>query len=344
MKLILHPVNLILKEAFTISRGSYSERKSLIVELQHDGKSGFGEAIEHSYYRMETPALFKHAQELRPVIENYSFDTPEKYWEYLSPYFSGPGFLQCAIDNAAHDLYGKLLGKPCHEIWGLDSTKMPKSSYTVTIDSIDKMVSKVKTLNYDIYKVKLGTPHDMEIMEALRENTDSILRVDANCAWTAEQTIQYAVEMKELGVEYIEQALKADDWAGAEKVYAETVLPVLADEACIREEDLDKCAPHFHGINIKLMKCGGLTPALRMVAKARALGLKLMCGCMMESSVGISAIAQFLPLLDYADMDSALFLTNDPAKGAVVQADGSVILPDAPGLGIEFDSSASRWS
>lgn len=342
MKLILHSLTHQLKEPFTISRGSYSERKALIVELSLDGKSGFGEAVEHSYYGIERDDLIAKAESLRSTIESYRFDTPEKFWDFLSPHFSGPGFLQCAIDNAAHDLYGKLLGKACHEIWNLDTSVLPKSSYTLVINSIDKMVEKLQSTSYDIYKVKLGTPHDMEIMRALRANTNAVLRVDANCAWTAGQTIVYAKEMKNLGVEFIEQALKADDWEGAEQVFEETVLPVLADEACVREEDVERCAHHFHGINIKLMKCGGLTPARRMATKAKALGLKVMCGCMMESSVGMSAIAQFLPMLDYVDMDSALFLSNDPAKGVKVLEDGSVWLPELPGLGIEFRGNNER--
>jgi len=200
------------------------------------------------------------------------------------------------------------------------------------------MVAKLKSTQFDIYKIKLGTDHDMAIMRSLRPHTAALLRVDANCAWTAEQAIRYAAEMKELGVEFIEQPLKADDWKGMTKVFRKTALPVIADEACVREADVEKCAPHFHGINIKLMKCGGITPALRMIANARALNLKVMCGCMIESSVGISAISQLLPLLDYVDMDSTLLLADDPASGAMVLGDGAVVLPQGNGLGIEFFS------
>ena len=157
-------------------------------------------------------------------------------------------------------------------------------------------------------------------------------RVDANCAWTVEQTIEYAPELKKLGVEFIEQPLPANQMAEMEEVFAKSVLPVIADESCIQEQDVLACVGKFHGVNIKLAKCGGLTPARRMIAQAKDFGMKTMCGCMTESSVGISAIAQLLPLLDYVDMDGALLIANDPASGVRVEK-GAVIFPERPGIG-----------
>jgi L-alanine-DL-glutamate epimerase-like enolase superfamily enzyme len=159
-----------------------------------------------------------------------------------------------------------------------------------------------------------------------------VFRIDANTAWTAEQTIVYAPRLKELGVEFIEQPLKADDWEGMKRVFAESVLPVIADESCHGEADVARCYGFFHGVNIKLMKCGGLTPARRMAEHARSLGLKVMVGCMTESSVGISAIAQLLPLLDYVDMDGALLLKEDPAVGVEVRPD-VIVFPNRNGTG-----------
>ena len=338
MRLILHTVTLHLKEPFTISRGTYHERKALIVELSAAGKSGYGEASEHDYYGVETEALIAKAETLRPVIEGYSFDNPENFWSYLNPSLQGFSFLQCAIDNAAHDLYGKLSRQPSYQIWGFGSNISPKTSFTLSIDTLEKMVKKVQTKEFDIFKIKLGTPHDLEMVETLRRHTDAVFRVDANCAWTAEETIRNSFKLRSLGVEFIEQPLPADDWAGMKEVFQKSALPLLADEACRREEDVEKCAAVFHGINIKLMKCGGLTPALRMIRLARKLELKVMCGCMVESSVGISAIAQLLPQLDYVDMDGPLLLANDPASGAVILEDGTVQLPEGDGLGIEFSS------
>ncbi|MCB0521191.1 MAG: dipeptide epimerase [Lewinellaceae bacterium] len=334
MKLRLHTTTLTLKEPFTISRGTYTERKALIVELSIGNKSGFGEASEHAYYGVDIETLVAKATSLRPLIESYALDNPENFWEFLNLHLQGFSFLQCAIDNAAHDLYGKICGQPCHRLWGLEQTVLPKTSYTLTIDSVDKMVEKVKSHNFDIYKVKLGVPNDMDILKILRKHTDATLRVDANCAWTVEETIRNSFIMNELGVEFMEQPLKADDWEGMKEVFQKSALPAVADEACQGEADIEKCANSFDGINIKLMKCGGLTPALRMIRLARFSKLKVMCGCMVESTIGISAIAQLLPLLDYVDMDGPLLISNDPAAGARILADGTVEVPDGPGLGI----------
>lgn len=336
MRLTLHPVILKLKEPFTIARGTYSERKVLIVELSAAGKSGYGEASEHGYYGVDAEALLAKAETLRLMIESYAFDNPENFWDFLKPHLQGFSFLQCAIDNAAHDLYGKLSNQASHRIWKLEPIVLPKTSYTLSIDRIEKMVEKAQASRFGIFKIKLGTPHDLQMVRTLRRHTDATFRVDANCAWTAEETVRNSFILKDLGVEFIEQPLPADDWQGMKEVFQKSALPVIADEACRREEDVEKCAALFHGINIKLMKCGGLTPALRMIRKARNLELKVMCGCMVESSVGVSAIAQLLPLLDFVDMDGPLFLENDPAAGVKILADGTVQLPEAPGLGINL--------
>lgn len=339
MRLILHPVTLELKEPFTISRGTYYHRKALVVELSAAGKSGYGEASEHAYYGVDLAELLSKAESLRPVIEKYSFDNPENLWRFLHPQLSGFSFLQCAIDNAAHDLYGKLSRQPSGRIWGLSSGVLPKTSFTLSIDTIEKMVEKVKSSPFDIFKIKLGTPNDLELVETLRRHTDAVFRVDANCAWTAGQAIEYSFILKDLGVEFIEQPLPARDWQGMQEVFQKSALPVIADEACRLEQDVEKCAGVFHGINIKLMKCGGLTPALRMIKKARELELKVMCGCMVESSVGVAAVAQLLPLLDYVDMDGPLLIANDPAEGPEIKPDGTVVLPEGNGLGVTFNGA-----
>ena len=189
---------------------------------------------------------------------------------------------------------------------------------------------------WPIYKIKLGTADDVAIVRELRNHTDAIFRIDANCAWTAQETIFNAPLLKELGVEFLEQPLKADDWSGMEEVMHHSVLPVMADESCIVESDVEKCALHFSGINIKLTKCGGLTPALRMIKKGKDLGLKVMVGCMTESTVGISAIAQLLPQLDYVDMDGALLLKSDIATGVRIEPNGKVIFPKLAGTGVQL--------
>jgi L-alanine-DL-glutamate epimerase-like enolase superfamily enzyme len=174
----------------------------------------------------------------------------------------------------------------------------------------------------------------MAIMSELRDNTDAVLRIDANCAWTADQTIEFSHRLKELNVEFIEQPMPAEaSVADMKKVFENSALPVIADESCISEEDVDKCAGLFHGVNIKVVKCGGLTPALRMIRRARELDMKVMVGCMTESTVGISGIAQLLPLLDYVDMDGPLLLAKDIAQGVSIDK-GVVSYSDVKGNGV----------
>jgi L-alanine-DL-glutamate epimerase-like enolase superfamily enzyme len=233
---------------------------------------------------------------------------------------------------AAHDLFGKKLGKPLYQIWGLDITKTPLTNYTIGIDSIDKMVDKMKEMPWPLYKIKLGTREDVAIIQELRKHTDAVFRVDANCAWSVEETIHHAEIFSGLNVEFIEQPMKADDLSGMKEVYNRSLLPLVADESCIEEKDVARCAGHFHGINIKLVKCGGLTPARRMIAEAKKLGMKVMVGCMTESSIGISAIAQLLPMLDYVDMDGALLLKQDIASGVTIEY-GKVSYPKTNGTG-----------
>jgi L-Ala-D/L-Glu epimerase len=328
----LHSFNLKLKHTFNIARDSYSTRDVVIVELSDGQYSGFGEAITNVYYKVTQEGILQKIEQIREKIEAYSFDEPELFWNYLADDLADNPFIQCAIDNAAHDLYGKRKGKPTFALWGLDVANCPMTNYTIAIDTIDSMVAKMKEMPWPMYKIKLGTPNDIEIVKALRAESDAIFRVDANCGWTADETINNAIQLKALGVEFIEQPLKADDWEGMKAVGRHAVLPIIADEACQKEADVAKCKGYFHGVNIKLVKCGGLTPGLRMIREARSLGMKVMMGCMTETSIGISAIAHASPLLDYVDMDGALLLSNDPAKG--VRFDyGKVSFPDENGLG-----------
>lgn len=332
MKLIIHTFQLQLKHTFSISHESRDVMPSLVVELSQDGFSGYGEATETRYYGILLNGMVETLERLRPLIESTPLHSPEQFWEAMQAHLADQPFVLCALDEAAHDLFGKLHGKPVYELWGLKTDKLPLSNFTIGIAGIGEMVAKMEEQPWPLYKVKLGTDHDLEIIEALRRHTDAAFRVDANTAWTPEQTIEYAPRLKELGVEFIEQPLKANNWEGMKLVYEHCALPVIADEACHVEADVARCYGFYHGINIKLMKCGGLTPAKRMVGHARKLGLKVMVGCMTESSVGISAIGQLAPMLDYVDMDGALLLSNDPATGVEV-VDGYARYPKVNGTG-----------
>ena len=266
------------------------------------------------------------------AIENETLDDPASLWDRLEPVLGHDRFAFCGLDQAAHDLWGKLKGAPVWKLWGGKSLAgIPVSNYTIGIDDPENMTANLKEFEgWPIYKIKLGTDHDLEILRELRKHTDSIFRIDANTAWSAEQTIRFAPELKELGVEFIEQPLPRDDWEGMRRVKSECVLPVIADESCLDENDIELCAESFQGVNIKLSKAGGMTPARRMIRRARELGLKTMVGCMTESSVGISAIAQLLPELDYVDMDGSVLIKpeGDIATGVRLEK-GVAIFPEA---------------
>jgi L-alanine-DL-glutamate epimerase-like enolase superfamily enzyme len=267
-------------------------------------------------------------------IESETLDDPAALWQRLLPVLGAQRFALCALDEAAHDLWGKERGQPVYRLWGLELKNLPLSDYTIGIDTIDRMVMKMKEFDgWPIYKIKLGTPHDLDIVSTLRRHTDAVFRVDANCGWSVGETIANSSVLRELGVELIEQPLPADDWQGMAEVFRHSALPVIADESCQVESDVDRCAGYFHGINLKLVKCGGMTPARRMLARARQLGLRVMMGCMTESTVGISAAAQFLPLLDYADLDGPLLLSRDVATGVRIER-GEMIFPDENGCGV----------
>jgi L-alanine-DL-glutamate epimerase-like enolase superfamily enzyme len=268
-------------------------------------------------------------------------EDPAELWESLRPWLHENPFAQCALDQAAYDLWGKKLGQPVYRLWGLTTDNVPPTDYTIGIDDLDVMVAKMNEFpGWPVYKIKLGTDHDLEIVRELRRHTDAVFRVDANCGWTPDEAIRNSVELKELNVEFIEQPLVATDWGGMRYVFANSALPIAADESCIVEADVERCADCFHIINIKLTKCGGLTPARRMIDRGRQLGLQVMVGCMTESTVGISAIAQLLPLLDYVDMDGALLLAEDVADGVWIEQ-GHCRYPAENGCGVRL-RDASR--
>ncbi|MFO7841242.1 MAG: dipeptide epimerase [Fidelibacterota bacterium] len=338
MRLTVHEFDLPLKYKFGISRETRTVQKTAIVEIRDGEHAGYGECVaNHKYYKFTIDMIRDDIMALRDELSDLDIlrTSPEKVWRELNPRLKHNPFAQCALDMALWDLRGKKLGRPTYELWGLDPSDNIVTDYTIGIDDIDMMIKKMKEFSdWPVFKIKLGTPHDMEIMKKLRQHTDAVLRIDANCAWSAEQTIEYSRVLKDLGVEFIEQPMEADaPKKEMKEVFERSALPLIADESCISEEDVDRCHGYFHGVNIKVVKCGGLTPALRMTARARELGMKVMVGCMTESTVGISGIAQLLPLLDYVDMDGPLLLAKDIAEGVHIER-GVVYYPDVPGNGV----------
>ena len=333
MKVNYKTYSLPFKYPFTISKGTKTHQPTFIVQLEFMGIKGYGEAPAISYYNIPVEKMVEDLESKRMLLEKYAFIDPERYWHYLHHLFPNNSFLVCALDMAGWDLYGKLKRQPLYELWNLDTAKSPLTDFTIGIDTIDNMVAKMKEKPWPIYKIKVGVQDDIDMVAALRQHTDAIFRVDANAGWLLEEALQKIPLLKTLGVEMVEQPLAKDNWEGMKVLYEKSVLPLYADEACVFENDVEKCHQHFHGINIKLTKCNGITPARRMITKARALHMEVMVGCMNESSVGTAAIAQLAPLLDKVDMDGPLLLSEDIAAGAGFDF-GKIIYNDKPGLGI----------
>lgn len=335
MKLSIFIKNLPLKHTFTIAHQSRDIQETVIVKLEENGFFGLGESTTNPFYGIDVYNMTQCLQEMQPIVEYGQWETPSQLWELGKDVFSKNSFAQCALDLAAWDLYTKKKNKKLYEFLELNPAQIPVTNFTIGIDTIEKMVSKMKEVVWPIYKIKLGTAHDLEIVRELRKYSDSVFRIDANCAWTAEQAIRNSEELAILGVEFMEQPLAKDDLEGMKEVYRYSKLPVIADESCITASDVQKCHGIFHGINVKLVKAGGITPGLQMIYEAKLLGMKTMIGCMTESSVGITAIAHLAPLLDYVDMDGAMLLAQDPARGVVITPE-QVKFPEGAGIGAEL--------
>lgn len=333
MKCTYHSFSLPFVHPFTISKGTKTHQPTFVACLDFNGIRGYGEAPAIAYYHIPVEKMISDLEAKKIFVEKFSFTDPDRYWHYLHHLFPQNAFLVCALDIAAWDIYGQWRQQPLYKLWGADMSKAPVCDYTIGIDSIEKMVAKLKEKPWPIYKIKLGTKDDIRIMQELRRHTDAVFRVDANAGWKLDEALELIPALKDLGVELVEQPLAKDDWEGMKTLYRQSVLPLFADEACVAEQDVAKCHGHFHGINIKLTKCSGITPARRMIAQARELDMKIMIGCMNESTIGSAAIAHLAPLADHIDMDGPLLLSQDLATG-VTYDNGRVGVSGKNGLGI----------
>lgn len=325
--------NLPFKHPFTISKATKTHQPALIVELEYFGVKGYGEAPAITYYGITVEKMIADIEAKKVFIEKFSLSDPERYWHYLHHLFPQNPFLVCALDMAAWDIFGKMKKMQLHELWDLDTDFAPVTDYTIGIDSPEMMVRKMKEHPWPVYKIKVGFNGDVEMIAELRKHTDAEFRVDANEGWTLEQAMQKIPLLKEYGVTMVEQPLHKDDWEGMKQLYNISALPLFADESCVSENDVIRCPHHFHGINIKLTKCSGITPAKRMISKAKELDLRVMIGCMNESSIGTAAIAQLAPLVDHTDMDGPMLLAEDLADGMSFD-NGKIIYTKGYGLGI----------
>ena len=335
MKLSHQTIELNPTHPFVIARGGYSHHLNVNVRLTDgDGLEGYGEAAPNRYYGESVSTVIAALGQFKPVLERADPFSLESIEAHLNRILRGNASAKSAVSSALHDLVGKRLGLPVFRLWGLDAATTPQSSFTIAIAENHELERRVaEASEYPILKIKLGTDRDTEIVRIIRNAApEKRLRVDANAAWTAKHAVRMSDFLAEQGVEMLEQPVAANDIEGLRFVRKRSKLPVFADESCLVATDVAKLAGAVDGINIKLAKCGSLREALRMVHAARALDMQVMAGCMIESSLGISAIAQISPLLDYADFDGAALLSSDPFRGASIDG-GSIQLSDGPGLG-----------
>ena len=337
MKLRFFPYELQLQHTFTVSSYSRTTTPDVQVEIEYEGITGYGEASMPPYLgqSVESVTAFLEKVDLEPFADPFQLEEILSYVDSLSP---GDSAAKAAVDIALHDVVGKLLGAPWYRIWGYDPAKAPSTTYTIGIDTPEVVREKTMEVDgrFNILKAKVGVEGDKETIRAIREVTSVPLAVDANQGWKDRfEALDMIYWLRDQGVVMVEQPLPVDRIDDLAWLNERSPLPVFADESVQRLADVPALKGVFSGINIKLMKCTGLREAHKMVELARALGMKVMLGCMTETSCGISAAAQLSPAVDFADLDGNLLITNDRFRGAAVEA-GRLILPDKPGIGVEL--------
>jgi L-alanine-DL-glutamate epimerase-like enolase superfamily enzyme len=334
LRLEAEVLDLRTKHPFIIARGGRSEFQTVMVRLtDKDGVEGWGEAAPTRFYGETTETVLGALNTYATMMPDDPFKIEDAELGWATLLKRNPA-ARVALSAALHDLVGKKLGIPVYQLWGLDPAKAPKSTFTIGMDTAEKIRIKVKEAEqYPILKIKLGSDRDLEILQVIRDATDKEIRVDANCGWNVKHTIRMLPVLKEFGVTVLEQPLQPRQLDGMEQIRRHADIPLIADEDCETASDIPALLGKVDGINIKLAKCGSLREALRMIALARAHGLMVMVGCMIESSLAITAAAHFTPLVDIVDLDGAALLAQDPFIGASIDG-GQVRLPTGPGLGV----------
>lgn len=343
--LTAEPMDLRTKHVFGISRDASQVFRNVLVTLKAGGFEGLGEAAPSAFYGEDQGSTLKALETIKvELAKNMQLLSGESggrsglnhqtVSEIMDVAEEPCAAARAAVDMALHDLFGKELKAPLWRILGLDPGRTPVTSFTIGLDKIDVMLEKVEEARaFPLIKVKLNTGEDVDVIEAIRQKTSQRIRVDANCAWEPGEAVKVIRKLEDLGVEMVEQPVDREDLEGLKYVSRAVNVPVFADESCMVSSDIPAVADCVDGINIKLMKCGGISEALRMIHTARAFGLEIMIGCMIESSIAITAASHLTPLVDAADLDGALLLKHDPYSGMTVR-DGKIVLPTGPGLGV----------
>ena len=335
MKLSFAPYELLLRHTFTVSSYSRKTTPGVQVRIDYEGHTGYGEASMPPYLgqSVETVTSFLSRVDLSQFNDPFQLDTILAYIDSLSP---GDEAAKAAVDIALHDLVGKLMGQPWWRIWGLDPSKTPNTTFTIGIDTPDVVRQKTREYadRFKILKVKVGLDNDKEMIQTIREITDLPLAVDANQGWKdREKALDEIFWLKENGIVMVEQPMAKERIDDNAWITERSPLPVFADESIKRLADIPSIKGAYHGINIKLMKCTGMREAWKMANYAHAEGMRVMIGCMTETSCAVSAAAQLSPVADFADLDGNLLITNDLFRGMEV-VDGKITLPDRPGIGL----------
>jgi len=334
LKLSYRPYTLELKHVFTVAAGSRSTTPVVLTEIDYDGVKGYGESSMPPYLGESHESVLNFLNK----VDLTQFNDPflvDDILDYVDSVEEGNNAAKAGIDIALHDLIGKLCGLPLYKMWGFNPGNTPNTSYTIGIDEPEIISKKVKEAGeYKILKVKLGLGNDREIIETIRGITDKPLTVDANQGW---KDREFALDMihflKDKNVEFVEQPMPKEQIDDIAWLTENSPLPIIADESCKRLKDVSELNGVFSGINIKLMKCTGLREAKKMIELARAFNMKVMIGCMTETSCAVSAAANLSPKVDWADLDGNLLISNDPYEGVKVK-DGKIILSSNPGIGL----------
>ncbi len=329
MKLSWQPKKLLLKETFSISYGNYDFRDALLISLSYKDKTGFGECVAINYYGINLDEFILKLKEIRTKIEAKEIVHPKEFYQFLTS-LNLHSFLCSALDCAYWDLYGKLENKSFSQLNNLNSSNLPESSYTISIAFVDEQIQKIQNSDWQKFKVKCNGLHQNYTFKLLE--TGKQIALDSNTSFSDDDCNFLQNNELTRNFLYIEQPRPVGEF----QVLNKNLNAVwMADEDCQNSSYLEKLQPHYSAINIKLMKCGGITPALELIREAKKFGYKIMIGCMTESSVGISAGIAVASLCDFADLDGANLISNDFARGSFVEK-GKLILSENAGLGISL--------
>ncbi len=322
---------------FAIAKGLKTVQPTLLVSLSFGRLTGFGEATAIHYYNTDIVSMTDTLKQKIPLIEKYAFNDPKRFWHYLHHLIPGQNFLQSALDIAGWDMWGKLQQKPLWKFW-LETlpTNLPETAYTIGINSEEEIINRVKEKPYPIYKIKSDGKNDKAVLNVIAQNTNAAIMIDANESWNLDYAVSLSQTLNKHNILLIEQPFNKSqpDWNTELKKH--TDIPIIADEACVNVSDTIPCLEHYDGINIKLAKCGGITPALEMIEMIKSKNKKVMLGGMCESYAGASALAHLLPFADFADIDGPLLLQENVGNG-ITYNNAAIHLPESNGSGFSWN-------